>query len=287
MPIYIDMANTRARGWCFTLPNYDDNSISQICETNIYDYLIIGKEIAPTTGTPHLQGFIYCKNKISFNALKPALGNAHIEQARGSIDDNIRYCSKEGDSREWGIRPAGQGHRTDLENFRDAILNGMSEEDLIQNFCGCMAKYDRFYQRCRNIVLKKEAAKREPVEVIVLHGDAGVGKTRHVYDNEEPTDIYKLEVGDGSSGSVFWDNYNGESIVLIDDFHSNLKFDYFLRLLDRYPMKLNIKGSYTWKCAKKIYITSNIPPQEWYHSIENPVLRRALWRRITTVLKIE
>ena len=157
----------------------------------------------------------------------------------------------------------------------------MSEEELIDEFPHMMAKFDRFYQRCRNILLKKEAKKMIQPEVIVITGEPGYGKTHTVYAENNIDDIYKAEIGDGSSGSIFWDNYNGESVILIDDFHNNFKLDYMLRLLDKYPMKLNIKGGYTWKCAKKIYITSNITLDKWYPNCPD-IHRKALRRRITT-----
>lgn len=277
---------SRCRGICFTINNYteeDETRVGQII--NMTDYGICGKEIAPKTGTPHLQGYCYFKNKISFSTLKDLLPKAHFEAARGTATDNKIYCSKEKIFVEHGEIPT-QGKRTDIEGFRDAILEGTDEETLLMTFPHEMAKYDRFYQRCRNIVLKKEAQKMIQPEVIVITGETGIGKTRTVYETHDVMDIYKVEVGDGSSGSIFWDNYNGESVILIDDFHNNFKLDYMLRLLDRYPMKLNIKGGHTWKCAKKIYITSNLHPTEWYPYCPN-VHRKALWRRITKTLQLE
>ena len=46
-------------------------------------------------------------------------------------------------------------------------------------------------------------------------------------------------------------------------------------------MGLNIKGGYTWRNAKKIYITSNIEPTMWYPNCP-PIHRKALFRRFTS-----
>lgn len=272
----------RARGYCLTINNWTQEDYDKLSESQKYDYLIIGKEVGEQ-GTPHLQAYLYKHNNVAFSTIKKIAPRAHIEIAKGTPSDNIKYCSKEGDFQEWGERPS-QGKRSDIDNFAKAIASGMTEEELIDEHPNEMARFDRFYQRCKNIQLKKKAMDMDAgVEVHVIWGDAGSGKTRYVYDNHKLTDIYKLEIGDGSSGSVFWDSYDGEPIILIDDFHSNLKFDYLLRLLDRYPMKLNIKGGYTWRVAKKIYITSNIPPERWYPNISNIELRNALMRRLTTI----
>ena len=179
-----------------------------------------------------------------------------------------------------------QGNRSDIEAFRDAIFEGLSEEELIMSFATEMAKYDRFYQRCRNIVLKKQAQELIQPEVTVIIGEADTGKTRTIYDNHEITDVYKMECGDGSDKSIFWDGYNGEPVILIDDFHSNFRLDYMLRLLDRYPMKLNIKGSHTWKVATKIYITSNVQIDRWYPNCLD-IHRKALKRRIHNIIELK
>lgn len=272
-----------SRAYCITVNNWSEEGLVQLL--SLFDsasYSIVGFETAPTTGTPHLQAYAYWKNKKAWNSVKKgAPAGAHIEIAKGTPQHNREYCSKSGEFEEFGECPR-QGKRTDLQAFKDAILEGKPEEDLLEEHTIYMARYDRFYNRCKNIRLMEEAKKMEQPEVVVLIGEPGVGKTRYVYDNENIDDIYKIEVGDGSSGSVWWDGYGGEPVVLIDDFHNNLKLDYMLRLLDRYPMKLNIKGGYTIKCAKKIYITSNIEPAEWYPHCRD-IHRRALMRRITEI----
>lgn len=269
----------RTYGFCFTINKYTDVDIKK-CQKLLAeaDYGIIGKEVGEG-GTPHIQGYGYWKNKKSFGTLQKFFGNAHIEPAKGTARQNQVYCSKEGDYEEFGELPE-QGRRTDITAFRDEILSGKTEEELIMEFPEMMAKYDRFYQRCRNILLKKKAQEMIIPEVVVITGEPGTGKTHTIYAENNIEDVYKVEVGDGSSGSVWWDNYNGEKTILIDDFHSNLKLDYMLRLCDKYPMKLNIKGGHTWKCAEKIYITSNITIDKWYPNCPD-IHKRALSRRIT------
>lgn len=87
----------RARQFCFTLNNYTQNDIDTIIHyvISLNGEYIIGKEIAPSTGTPHLQGYIKMKNAISFTALKKIIPKAHIEIARGTKIENINYCNKE------------------------------------------------------------------------------------------------------------------------------------------------------------------------------------------------
>jgi len=274
------------RAWSFTVFNYDEddllNRVDELCRNATYG--IYGKEICPSTGKKHLQCYIYYGNKISFNTLKRLLPGIHFEKSIKNSKTNRTYCSKDGDFTEYGRCP-NQGQRLDFEIFRDNIWKGCSLEEMIADFPEMMAKYPKFYQMCRNVLLKSEAEKMTQPEVIVITGEPGIGKTRYIYDNEDKSDIYKMEVGDGSSGSIFWDGYEGEKVIVIDDFHNNFKLDYMLRLLDRYPLKLNIKGGYTYKCATRIYITSNIEIDRWYPNCPE-VHRRALKRRITKHLQL-
>jgi hypothetical protein len=278
--------NTKKRAFTFTINNWTEEELVAVLD--IFDlcvYSIVGFEGQAEGCTPHLQGYVYFKNaRTKKGVIRKFPRRAHIEIALGTAEQNMIYCSKEGEFNEFGIMPR-QGDRTDLQLFKDTIITGGSEKEIIDDYTACFAKYDRFYQRCRNLCLKEIAQKLGPPEVMVIIGPPGCGKTRLVYDNHDINDIYKLEVGDGSSGSVFWNGYNGEPVILIDDFHNNLKLDYMLRLLDRYPMTLNTKGGHTWKCAKKIYITSNIELDKWYPNCPQ-IHKEALKRRITTVLDL-
>ena len=92
--------------WCFTLNNYTDADISAFHNATDRAFVIIGKEVG-ANGTPHLQGYITFQAKKSkrLAAVRAIHPRAHWELARGSTDENIIYCSKEGDFHEIGERP--------------------------------------------------------------------------------------------------------------------------------------------------------------------------------------
>jgi len=88
--------NSRSRGWCFTLNNYTQEELEEI-KTQIHSKCIkyiLGDEVGES-GTPHIQGWIYFKNGVSFESVKKINGRAHWEKARGSMEQNKKYCSKE------------------------------------------------------------------------------------------------------------------------------------------------------------------------------------------------
>lgn len=90
----------KIRKWSFTLNNYTEKDWLNIKEnlTNARCKYIIGREIAPSTGTKHIQGFVAFENARTFLNVKKLLGDAcHIETTRSSFKINVLYCSKEGD----------------------------------------------------------------------------------------------------------------------------------------------------------------------------------------------
>lgn len=74
----------RGKRWCFTLNNYTALETFHLEEErNAFSYLLFGKEFAPMTRTPHLQGYFETPNVISFRncRLLPGLerGIVHFE----------------------------------------------------------------------------------------------------------------------------------------------------------------------------------------------------------------
>lgn len=95
----LDSSKLRCRKWCFTLNNYTEEEYTTIEKVFIekgWTY-VIGKEVGES-GTPHLQGFIKAKNAVSFEHLKKIMPKAHLEKARGNVEENLNYCSKDGNA---------------------------------------------------------------------------------------------------------------------------------------------------------------------------------------------
>lgn len=124
----------RGRKWVFTLNNYSDTETQ-----NYEDYLkkncvkwIFGFEIGES-GTPHLQGYFEFKNPRSFSSIKKVLTRAHFERARGSLEENYEYTSKDGNYRYGGFYPEQIGytrtiHDEDLYSWQRKILDILNEK---------------------------------------------------------------------------------------------------------------------------------------------------------------
>ena len=114
---------SRAKKFVFTKNNYTEPDIEFLkglferpAEGDEVTYLVFGKEVAPTTGTPHLQGYIEWSKRKTLSVCRRLLSRCHIEIARGSPQQCAIYAKKDGDFLEFGTI-SKQGSRTDVESF--------------------------------------------------------------------------------------------------------------------------------------------------------------------------
>lgn len=258
---------SRLRNFVFTVNNYTDVEKSNVNEFAARcRYLVYGEEVGES-GTPHLQGYAELTRLTRFNKIKELLPRAHIEKRRGTAKQAAQYCKKEGKFREFG-EISRQGARSDVLELYEMVKEGKSDYELqeynAQAYCRYYKGVDRFrFNTCR------QDNKYSPVEVLVWWGPAGVGKTRRAY--ELAPDLYRVV------DPQWWDGYQGQDTILLDDFYGGIKYSYFLQITDGYKFQLPIKGGYTWKQWSRVIITSNDPPENWY----SVGLTSAISRRLT------
>lgn len=107
-------------------------------------------------------------------------------------------------------------------------------------------------------------------------GPTGIGKSRRAWD-EATFDAYPKD-----PNTKFWDGYNGQINVVMDEFRGRIDISHLLRWFDRYPVIVEVKGSSVVLKAEKIWITSNLEPREWYPGMDDLTLQ-ALFRRLTVI----
>lgn len=117
------------------------------------------------------------------------------------------------------------------------------------------------------------------VEVFVYWGETGAGKSRRAWE-EAGLDAYPKD-----PATKFWDGYQGEQNVVIDEFTGihQVSITNLLRWLDRYPVNIETKGSGAVLRATKFWLTSNVDPREWFPEATTEQ-RAALRRRFTSVV---
>lgn len=260
---------SKSNRFCFTLNNYQDIHYALFTNGPIEQikYFVVGKEVGEQ-GTPHLQGYVEFNNRdqLRITAAKQRLvriglpDSIHVEIARGNAQQNITYCTKDGQFVEGGDRPKGQGKRTDLDDVADAINNGSSLIEIANQFPTSFIKFSNGIQRLLNL---KNSRRFFKTEVIWLYGPTGTGKSRYAW-TAEPEAYMK------SSSHKWWDGYTGQDVVIVDDYRpsAHLPFNFMLNLFDRYPLSVEVKGATVEFISKTIYVTSPYSPSQTCEDLE-------------------
>lgn len=208
-------------------------------------YICWGFELCPTTNRKHYQGFACFKRTHRIPSAKRILGGgdtAHLETRRGTRREAMEYCRKDGKFFEWG--------QFEPLTVKDILLT-LKPKEIAKEYPELYCRYDRGIHR---MLALNHGDKWRDVKVTWLWGKPGCGKTRHVMEYD---DVFKLDYP-----YKWWDGYDENSILLLDDFRFDTKIDteYLLNLLDGYRMRLETKGGHCWAHWKEVYVTSNYPP---------------------------
>lgn len=253
------MPAKQSTNWVFTINNPMDYKPENEWKDE-FKYLVYQHEKGEK-GTNHLQGYCQLKNRKTLHALKKLHQYAHWEIRKGSHEQARDYCMKQ-DSRikgpfEFGKQPE-QGKRTDLDAVKETIDSGASWKEIAADHFKSFVKYERGLRSYSALNSKSRDFK---TQVIVCYGPTGTGKS--MYCAEEAPDAYwYFPQKDGK----WWDGYDGQEDIIIDEFYGQLQWSAALRLFDRYPCQVECKGFTRNFAPKRIFITSNKEPIEWYSS---------------------
>lgn len=270
-----NVKGARSRAFIITVNNYTEHDLTTLLKED-YQYMVYQIERGHEDGTVHIQAGVYYTNPRSWDAVKKRNPRAHIEVAR-SADAVFNYCMKE-DTRvagpyEFGTKPE-QGRRHDLEHIGQSILEGITPEDIAIEHPMQYIRYFKGMHQLQKVIREKDRPKGQ-LEVTWLYGAAGTGKTRFAVEEDQDNHYIK-------DNTKWWDGYQQEKVVIIDDFSEGCwNFRNLLRLLDKwYPYSGEFKGGYMKISATKIYITCEFAPEQIWQANDYDQVRRRLDRVI-------
>lgn len=275
-------------------------------------YAVYGIEYAPKTGRLHWQMYVEIKQQMSLRTLAEILPSVHWEPRANQSTSKIAagYCKK--GSFKKPTDPAGlaaftvaggyaqffespapdfkgeeygcisnQGKRTDLEAaIADAEDLDISMRQVIRDNAKVAVRYHRGLQVIRNAQWDERCLEAAP-EVIVYVGGAGVGKTRAAMAEWGEERRYVWQPAQG----MWFDGYDGEKILVLDEFRGHIPYEMLFVMLDRYGCRLQVKGSMIELQADRVVITSPLHPRDWYE-FDGTDCYSQLERRITKVVRL-
>ncbi|ALY05866.1 replication-associated protein [Ctenophore-associated circular genome 3] len=265
----VDSQGTRIVNYVFTWNNYTDDVKAFISNfANDYcKWLVYGEEVGES-GTPHLQGCLSLRVKKRITQLRKLGFSCHLEAMKGSPKQAIAYCKKDGNVTEFGDVTRGQGERTDLKRACELIKEGQGMKAVLEE---CPGVYVRYSRGLRDLALAANIAyEHETTRGIWVYGKSGVGKS-HVVRATYPDYFDK-------SQSKWWDGYDNERVVVLDDLDSDCLGHYLKRWADKYSCTGETKGG-TVKLQHRVFVvTSNYLPWALH---ENEMMAEAISRRFT------
>lgn len=252
-------------------------------------YAVYGHEIAPSTGTPHLQGYISLRKKMRMTTLQGKMReinvNLSLQVAKASANENRVYCTKADKDNffECGDINHCSSVRSDLREVTEQIAAGKRLYEIYESNRTCFIQYHSGIKSAVALEEKILCPKvRNDLTVSVFYGEAGTGKSHRAVEicNAGKLDYFFCNSPQG--GVVWWDGYDREPAVIIDDFKGWIKPHDLWRILDKWELRLPTKGSIRYAFYTHVFITSNYPPLSWY-SDEVVFDRQALLRRLHNI----
>jgi len=294
----------RSRHYAFTINasethNYNgwagtwDTNIQSKVDQGIIKYCVYGRETGET-GTKHLQGHVYFRNLVSLAVAKRHLGctHAHLEIARNPAA-SIKYAKKGCTRSEESLREAGlqatvefgsapsQGERKDLKEKLKPLLDGsISRTEFIESHPDVFCRYRQGVNAIADIAAESSIPEIRDMEVELWYGEAGTGKTWKA--RMENKNAY--EPLDFNDKKVWFDGYHSQTCLILDEFASEdgarLNCNSLKRYLDRFPLRVPIKGGSARAAWTKVIIISNTTPFNWYRAGAD---RTAFFDRVSKV----
>lgn len=256
----------RGKNWFLTYPQC--NLWPQWILRNIQDklgenlvYCCIASELHKE-GQPHRHVFLALKEAIKADQFTFDMPNQREQgpvfhgnyQVARSPKDALAYVKKDGDIVEFGECPYKEKMSTAEKNrlFLSRPLEELVDEGEISLY-----SYKQLVVARNMYLMSRNANKaRVPPKVYWLYGPTGSGKTR--YAVEQGGEEYWI-----SNHSEWFDGYWGQKTAIIDDLRAGTyKFAFLLRLLDRYPMLVQIKGGWVVWDPEIIFVTAPARPEQ-------------------------
>ena len=273
----------RGRAFCVTIHAPEDHPERvDAFKAQPWTYYILGKEVCPTTGSSHLQGFGYLNQKCSEASIRKRLPGIHVEakSPHSTFKQAIDYCSKQDNGPEvWGVPPMdprtkGEGQQQLWAETLEHARRG--ERELIHPRIQFLHYQNIDYHRAAAL----QSQRFDPVltKHLWCWGKTGTGKSKWVRDTYDPQQEGKFFL---KGSGKWWDGYANQEVVLIEDWGlSHVKeigADLLKIWADVYPFQAEIKGRAFQRIRPKlIIVNSNYKPDElWSDDRElQPLLRR-------------
>ena len=305
----------QSRKWQITINNplehgFTDDSIKALMSSvrGASLYWCMCHEEGDECETDHIHVFIFRNSPFTARQINNLFPNMHRETAFGTCAENRAYVLKDGEKfnkdesghydytdkkgkRHIGINHSDtfyeygqcpdehQGKSTTSELVLQMIKQGASNEDIL-DICPSAYKDLEKIERVRSEFLDADFKLNwRDLYVTYILCATGTGKNRSVMEKYGYENCYRV-----TDYNHPFDAYEGEDVIIFEEFRGGIKHGDMLNYLDGYPVRLPARYFNRQAAFTKVFFTTNIPPEEQYSKVDVET-RHAFWRRIHKVIQ--
>ena len=155
--------------------------------------------------------------------------------------------------------------------------------DIVERYPEFIFKIREIEALREKVLSEKYSVECRDVKVHYVYGPTGTDKTHSIYEKYPATDVCRIT--DYGKDGIRFDDYDGEKVLVFDEFHSQVPLPQLLTILDVYPRKLPARYHNHVACYTEVYLISNLPFESQYVEWQNskPDVYDAFRRRITDI----
>lgn len=171
------------------------------------------------SGYRHWQFIFYCEKKASLASVKcifPRDGHYELTRSAAAEEYVEKVATRAGEKFEFGTKPFQRSRGTDWETVRRSAMAGDLSTVPADIFV-------RYYFALRSISSDSIRPVAQVRKATVFWGPTGTGKSRRAWDEAGPDAFSK------DPRSKFWDCYNGEANIVVDEFRGGIDIAHILR----------------------------------------------------------
>lgn len=309
------MANIlSSRKWLITINNplehgytHDEivSCLSSLRGSSLYWCLC--DEIGDECETLHTHVFLFRSGAFTWQQIDSLFPGCHRDNCYGSTFENRSYILKDGEKfnkdsdghyhyvdssgrlheglnlsstfLESGPCPKDvKGSSSSSEIIITMIKDGASNDDIVDAVPSSFKQIEQI-ERTRSMYRdKKFRSSWRDLHTTYIFGETGLGKTRSIMDKFGYECVYRV-----TDYKHPFDTYDGQDVLIFEEFRGGIKHGDMLNFLDGYPLLLPCRYFNRQACFTKVFIVSNLPPDQQYLNVDRSS-REAFFRRIHEVI---
>lgn len=223
-------------------------------------------------GFHHLHAVFEDTKTMRSTAVKKLYPGMHVEPTKGNKQQAEDYINKRGKWEEKGEKilakaqygeiKGAQGQRRDIEIIGEMLEQGQTPKDILG------ASFGNY--RYESMIRKAYFAKRDAETLIQREvkgyyhvGESGSGKSYTAVQLMEAHGEDNVFVMTNYDNGAF-DGYNGERILVLDEFRGQMKYPILMHVLDKYKSTFQARYSNIRGLWSEVHICSVLPVELLY-----------------------